>query len=32
MRIFPQELLKRIPQKTLAEFYQREARGVEASA
>ena len=32
MRIFPQELLKRIPQKTLAEFYQREARPVDASA
>jgi hypothetical protein len=32
MRIFPQELLKRIPKKTLDEFYQREARGVEASA
>ena len=32
MRIFPQELLKRIPQKTLAEFYQREARPVETTA
>jgi len=30
MRIFPRELLKRIPEKTLDEFYQREARPVEA--
>jgi V-type H+-transporting ATPase subunit B len=32
MRIFPQEMLKRIPQKTLAEFYQREARPIDTSA
>jgi len=26
MRIFPQEMLKRIPQKILAQFYQRDAQ------
>lgn len=26
MRIFPKEMLKRIPQTTLAEFYPREAK------
>lgn len=26
MRIFPKEMLKRIPQSTLAEFYPREAK------
>ncbi|RUS32931.1 hypothetical protein BC938DRAFT_473768 [Jimgerdemannia flammicorona] len=27
LRIFPKELLNRIPQKMLAEFYQRERKG-----
>ena len=26
LRIFPKEMLKRIPQSTLAEFYPRDAR------
>ena len=26
LRIFPKEMLKRIPEKTLAEFYQRDSR------
>ena len=32
LRIFPKEMLKRIPQSTLADFYSRDARGAQAAA
>lgn len=32
LRIFPKELLKRIPESILSEFYPREAKGAQGSA
>ena len=32
LRIFPKEMLKRIPAKTLAEYYKRDGPGAKAAA